>query len=168
MRLAITTPHDTPHDTTPHTNHTTPHHITGQCCFWDQQCKPQCENTGSSKCNVVRPPCSVPGCGFCSPTNSSQCVGCWAGYVLNVDTQRCQCAPGYYGTTSCSKCASGTVSYGGKLPTTACFTCPTGRVPNKAQSECVGECWLCCSAWLCWLSWCCAFYCYCCMLVHKT
>lgn len=99
------------------------------------------EDKASAQCAALNiPPCNVTGCGLCSPTNSSACQRCWAGFVLNVDSRECQCAPGYYGTTSCSKCPAGAVSYVGKLPLTSCITCPTGRVANDNQTECVGEC----------------------------
>lgn len=59
------------------------------------------------------------------------------GYSLNVATKKCDCLPGYAGTNKCTKCAANTVSYGGKLPTAACFACPAGTVANVNQTECI-------------------------------
>ena len=110
----------------------------GQCCFYNTQYQSQCVDKRVAPCSNL-PKCAVPGCQLCIATNSSMCERCSAGYVLNVDTRRCECAPGYYGTTACDKrCDAGTVSYGGKLPITQCITCPAGRVANRDQSECVG------------------------------
>lgn len=110
----------------------------GKCCFYDSQCKPQCEDKTNSKCKALSiPACSVTGCGWCSATNPAVCERCWTGYTLNLVTSKCDCAPGYYGSTSCKKCAAGSVSYGGQLPTASCTPCPPGRVANKEQAECV-------------------------------
>jgi hypothetical protein len=91
----------------------------------------------------------MPGCGRCSNTSSSVCEMCWSGYVLNLVTKKCDCAPGFFGVTACKACAAGTISYGMKLGTAAtCIACPTGRVANANKTECVGE-WLCCCKSMC-------------------
>lgn len=112
---------------------------TGKCCFYDSQCKPQCEDKTNSKCTALKiPACAVPGCGRCSNTSSSVCEMCWSGYVLNLVTKKCDCAPGFFGVTACKACAAGTISYGMKLGTAAtCIACPTGRVANANKTECV-------------------------------
>lgn len=110
----------------------------GKCCFYDSQCKPQCEDKTNSKCKALNiPTCTVTGCGWCSATNSAVCERCWAGYLLNLQTGKCDCAPGYFGSSLCKQCPAGQISYGGQLPTAGCITCPYGRVANKEQTECV-------------------------------
>lgn len=111
---------------------------TGKCCFYDSECKSQCEDKTNEKCKALKiPTCSVTGCGWCSATNPAVCDKCWTGYVLNIQTGKCDCAPGFYCSASCKQCPAGQISYGGKIPTAACVTCPAGRVANKEQSECV-------------------------------
>jgi hypothetical protein len=114
---------------------------TGKCCFYDGQCKPQCEDSGSSKCPKL-PTCNVVGCTQCNATNRAICLSCNAGrgYVLNVASKVCDCLPGYTGGATCTKCLSGRVSVGGKLSAKGlCKRCAAGRVPNNDASECIGE-----------------------------
>lgn len=114
---------------------------TGKCCFYDSQCKPQCEDKTSSKCPKL-PPCNVVGCTQCNATNPSICLSCNAGkgFVLNVASKVCDCLPGYTGGTTCTKCGSGQVSAGGKLSAkNLCKPCPAGRVPSSDASECIGK-----------------------------
>lgn len=113
------------------------------CPSLHPQCKPQCEDTSKSspnpKCGVI-PTCKVTGCGLCSTTSSAVCEKCWAGYILNLKTRTCDCASGYYVSStstswSCKLCPAGSIPYGGAA--TACTACPAGRIANKEQSECV-------------------------------
>lgn len=110
------------------------------------QCKPQCDVIVAKTClNLSIPACSVTGCAWCAVNNSGVCTRCKAGFSLNLATKKCDCAPGYHsvqdaaGKTFCSQCTGNTISYGGKLPTANCSTCPVGRVANLAHTECVGE-----------------------------
>lgn len=115
--------------------------LTCCCCLCCRsQCKSECHAITSSKCsNLSIPACSVPGCGRCLAGYPHACTNCEANYTLNVDTKQCDCRPGFAGATTCTQCTGNTVSYGGKLPTAKCTACPTGRVADKAQTECVGE-----------------------------
>jgi hypothetical protein len=80
-----------------------------------------CKQTHGDACKV---PCkAISGCAGCVPEDGNTCIFCLAGHTLSADKK------------SCTPCAEGSVSKGGRAST--CDACDVGMIPVQGSYACV-------------------------------